>query len=146
MNHRRRYQSTRKARKGAAAVEFALLLPLLCTIVLGMMEIGRGTMVSTIMYNAANNGAQIAATPGASTATVTTRINSVLTANNITAANATISILVNGASADASTAVANDKITVSVSIPASQTSLTSFSTSLLKNTTFTGTLTVMRQN
>jgi Flp pilus assembly protein TadG len=127
-------------------VEFALLLPLLCTIVLGLMEIGRGTMVSTIMYNAATNGAQLAAMPGESTANVTSRINSVLTANNITAANASISIKVNGATADASTAVANDKITVSVSIPASQTSLTNFSNALLRNTTFTGTLTVMRQD
>jgi Flp pilus assembly protein TadG len=146
MNRRRRNQLKQKDRKGAAAVEFALLLPLLCTITLGMMEIGRGTMVSTIMYNAATNGAQVAAVPGATSSTVTTRINSVLTANNINTANATISILVNGVAADASTAVGNDKITVSVSIPASQTSLTSFSTSLLKNTTFTGTLTVMRMN
>jgi Flp pilus assembly protein TadG len=146
MNHRRRHRQNQNARKGAAAVEFALLLPLLCTIVLGLMEIGRGTMVSTIMYNAATNGAQIAAMPGETSANVTTRINSVLTANNITASNATVSILVNGSAADCSTAVLNDKITVSVSIPASQTSLTNFSTSLLTNTTFTGTLTVMRQN
>jgi Flp pilus assembly protein TadG len=146
MSRKCSYRKKQEARKGAAAVEFAILLPLLCTIVLGLMEIGRGTMVSTIMYNAATNGAQLAAMPGETTANVTDRINSVLTANNITASKATISILVNGATADASTAVANDKITVSVSIPASQTSLTNFSTTLLTNTTFTGTLTVMRQN
>ena len=141
---RRRVNPKQTARKGAAAVEFALLLPLLCTITLGMMEIGRGQMVCRIMDSAAQDGAQVAASPGASNATVTSAIDSVLTANNITAGNATITILVNGASADASTAQANDTISVTVSIAASNTSLTSFNMSLLKNATFSGSLTVMR--
>ncbi len=141
---RRRFKTKHTARKGAAAVEFAMLLPLLCTVTLGMMEIGRGQMVCRIMDSAAQDGAQVAASPSSSNATVTSAINSVLTANNITAANATITILVNNAAADVSTANANDKISVMVSIAASNTSLTSFNMSLLTNAIFTSFLTVIR--
>ncbi|MGA2258203.1 MAG: TadE family protein [Thermoguttaceae bacterium] len=132
------------ARQGAVVVELALLSPLLCTLTLGMMEMGRGSMVCTILSTAARNGAQVAALPTSSNATVISRINNVLTANNITAANATITILVNGAVADVSSANANAEITVTVSIPASQTCLTNFSVPLLQNTTFSATLTMIR--
>ncbi len=100
MSPKRRFKKKRSSRGGAAVVEFALLLPLLCTVTLGMMEIGRGAMVSKIVSDAARNGAQVAALPTSSNATVTSRINSVLTASNITAANATITILVNDVVAD----------------------------------------------
>jgi Flp pilus assembly protein TadG len=145
MTPRCRFHRKKNSRRGAAVVEFALLLPLLCTITLGMMEIGRGAMVSKIVSDAARNGAQVAALPTASNATVTSRINSVLTASNIAAANATITILVNGVAADVATASPNDKITVTVSIAASKTNLTNFSVSLYQNVTFSGTLTIMRQ-
>ena len=90
------------------------------------------------------NDAQVAVQPASSNATVTSRINSVLTANNITAANATITIKVNGVVADVSTASPNDKMSVTVSIPASSTSLTNFCVSIFQNATFSSTLTVMR--
>jgi len=133
------------ARPGAAVVELAMLLPLLCTITLGTIEIGRGSMVSTILSTAARNGAQVAAVPTSSNADVISCVNSVLSDNNITAANATIQILVNGAVADVSTANTNDQVTVTVSIAASQTSLTNFSVLLYKDATFSATLTMMRQ-
>jgi len=133
------------ARRGAAVVELALVLPLLCTITLGMMEVGRGSMICTALSTAAQNGAMVAALPPADNNDVTRCINSVLSDNNITAANATIQILVNGVVKDVSTAKANDKITVTVSIAASQTRLTNFSVSLYENATFSATLTVMRQ-
>ena len=121
-----------------------MLLPLLCTLVLGMMEMGRGSMVCTTLSTAAQIGAEVAALPTSNNAAVTSRINSILTANNITAANATITILVNGVAADCSTANANDEITVSVSIPASKTSLTNFSVALYSGTTFSATVTMIR--
>jgi len=133
------------ARKGAAAVEFALLLPLLFTMVLGLMEIGRGAMVSKTLDNAVRNGAQVAAQSNSSNATVISRINSVLTANNITAANATITIKVKDVVADVSTANPNDKISITVSISVSSASLTNFCVSLYQNMTFSSTLTVLRQ-
>ncbi len=145
MNACRRCPVKKKARKGASAVEFALILPLLCAFAMGMMEIGRAAMVCSIMTNASLNGAQVAETSTSSNSTVTSAINSVLAANNITPANATISIQVNGATADCSTANANDKVSVTVSIPASKVNLTSFNMVLLKSATFSGALTVMRQ-
>ena len=132
------------AGRGAAVVELALLLPLLCSMALGILEIGRASMVCTILSTAARNGAQVAALPTSSNATVISRINSVLTASNITAANATITILVNGAVADVSTAQGNNQVTVTVSIPASQTNLTNFNMSLYPNAVFSATLTMIR--
>ncbi|MEI8374370.1 MAG: TadE/TadG family type IV pilus assembly protein [Planctomycetota bacterium] len=128
-------------------MELALLLPLLCTITLGMMEIGRGTMVSRALSTAARNGAQVAVLPTTlSNATVISRINSVLTDNNLSLSTANPpKIFVNGVLADVSTAMTNDKITVTVQINASQTSLTNFSVSLLQNMTYSGTITMMRQ-
>jgi len=142
LGHRRKI-----ARRGAAVVELALLLPLLCTITLGMMEIGRGTMVSRALSTAARNGAQVAVLPTTlSNATVISRINSVLTDNNLSLSTANPpKIFVNGVLADVSTAMTNDKITVTVQINASQTSLTNFSVSLLQNMTYSGTITMMRQ-
>jgi len=103
-------------------------------------------MVSRALSTAARNGAQVAVIPTTmSNATVISRINSVLTDNNLTPANATIRILVKGVLADVSTATTDDKITVTVSIAASQTSLTNFSVSLLQNMTYSGTITMMRQ-
>jgi Flp pilus assembly protein TadG len=145
MKKRRRFNLKKSDRRATAVVELALLLPFLCTLTLGVLEVGRAAIVSTTMFNAAQNGAQVAAMASSSNATVTSTINSILTANNINSANATISILVNGTAADVSTSNPNDEITVTVSIAASQVNLTSFGMSLLKNATFSGTLTVMRQ-
>jgi Flp pilus assembly protein TadG len=43
-------------RKGAAAVEFALVAPLLCIVILGSLEIGRALQVQMALTNAAREG------------------------------------------------------------------------------------------
>jgi Flp pilus assembly protein TadG len=48
-------------RRGAAAVEFAVCLPLLVTILLGILEMGRLMMVEEILVNCARDGARTAA-------------------------------------------------------------------------------------
>ncbi len=55
--------STRSARAkvlryAAAAVEFALCLPLLCLLLLGLWEVGRITEVQNVMWNSAREGAR----------------------------------------------------------------------------------------
>jgi len=48
-------------RLGAAAVEAAIMLPLLLTFLVGLWEVGRMVWVATIMTNAAREGARVAA-------------------------------------------------------------------------------------
>ena len=55
---------SQRVRPGAAAVEFALVAPLLVMLVLGMIEFGRMMMVEQILTNAAREGARKAVLPG----------------------------------------------------------------------------------
>ena len=50
--------SLQTKRKGVAAVEFALVAPLLCMAFLSMIEISRAIQVSQIITNAARDGAR----------------------------------------------------------------------------------------
>jgi Flp pilus assembly protein TadG len=43
-------------RKGVAAVEFALIAPVFCTILLGTIELGRAIQVQTALVNAVREG------------------------------------------------------------------------------------------
>ncbi|ROR73242.1 TadE/TadG family type IV pilus assembly protein [Bogoriella caseilytica] len=47
--------------RGAAAVEFALVLPLLVALVLGIAELGRAYHVQTTLSNAARDGVRVMA-------------------------------------------------------------------------------------
>jgi Flp pilus assembly protein TadG len=48
-------------RRGAAAVEFAVVLPVLFTLMLGTWEVGRIVQVQQVLVNAAREGARLAA-------------------------------------------------------------------------------------
>ena len=52
-------QCHRKRRKGAAVVEFALVLPIVVMLLLGCMEIGRGIMVAHALQEAAHAGCRV---------------------------------------------------------------------------------------
>jgi Flp pilus assembly protein TadG len=111
-----------RRRSGAAAVEFALLAPLVAVIVVGMIETSRGLMVKGILSDAARKGCRTGIQPATTNAAITADVNDILTNNQINSADATITILVNGAQVDASTAQQNDQISVKVSIPADKIS------------------------
>jgi len=82
----------RKAERGAAAVEFALLLPLLMTILLGTIDWGYYFFVQQVVTNAAREGARVgsvtvAGTPGADpAATAKAQAQSYLTNAGLTGA------------------------------------------------------------
>jgi Flp pilus assembly protein TadG len=125
-------------RRGIAAVEFALVMPVLATIVIGVLEINRGLLVKQILDQAARKGCETGCLVLQTNATVTSDINNVLSSNNIDTTAVTITILVNGASKNVSTATLNDKISVSVSVPTSKVSWTSTYQYLTGSTIGTG--------
>jgi hypothetical protein len=55
-------RSPKPRRDGLAAVEFAICLPLLFTILFGLWEVGRMTEVQAVMWNCAREGARDAST------------------------------------------------------------------------------------
>jgi Flp pilus assembly protein TadG len=57
MQFKRRTNETRADRRGAAAVEFAVVLPLLVTVLLGATDFGRFSYSSIAIANAARSGA-----------------------------------------------------------------------------------------
>ena len=72
MKLKHRHRGTSK--RGASAVEFALVAPLLFLFVFGMIEIGRMVMVQQVLTNATREGARLAAMPDATETDVETRV------------------------------------------------------------------------
>ena len=69
--------------EGAQLVEFALVLPLLLLIVLAIAEFGFIFQRYEVVTNAAREGARMAVLPGYTTADVTTRVTSYVTAGRV---------------------------------------------------------------
>src|SRR6516162_9002396 len=58
-----RTQKVKDRQKGAVAVEFAMMLPLLGILLLGVMEVGSIVLDYTVLKNAAREGARFSANP-----------------------------------------------------------------------------------
>jgi Flp pilus assembly protein TadG len=100
-------------RRGAAAVEFALVAPVFFLMVFGMIEFGRAIMVQQVLTNGAREGARVAVldsqTPTASE--VTTIVNTYLQNGGLSGATVTIT------PSEPTTAGYGEPVTVSVSVP-----------------------------
>jgi hypothetical protein len=72
---RRRHAASDSRDRGAVAVEFALLLPVLLLLIFGIIDFGRAINDQITLTQAAREGARLAAL-GYSTAAVTTRAQS----------------------------------------------------------------------
>jgi Flp pilus assembly protein TadG len=108
-------RSVRKRRRGAAAVEFAIVLPVFVILVFGMIEYGRMVMVQQVITNASREGARRAVLDGATTTSVQTAVTSYLTNAKVNGGSASVS-------PNPTTAVAGDPVTVTVTIPFSAVS------------------------
>ncbi len=106
----------RRNRRATAAVEFAVVAPVFLLLVFGMIEYGRMVMVYQVLTNASREGARVAVLDGATTASVTSQVNTYLSNGTITGA--TVTVTPN----PPSTAEYGDPVTVTVSIPFSQVS------------------------
>jgi Flp pilus assembly protein TadG len=74
-----------KERRGVAAVEMALLLPVFLTLVLGVLEATRLGTASQVLTNAARDACRVAVLPGSTSDDVQQRVNDVLSEAGITA-------------------------------------------------------------
>ena len=72
-----------RRRDGAAAVEMAIVLPVLIMIVMGTIESSRMGMVSQLLHQAARDGCRTAVLPGQTRASVEGRIDAVLQGSQI---------------------------------------------------------------
>lgn len=103
-------------RLGTAAVEFAVVSPIMILLTMGMMEMGRVVMVQQILVNASREGARLAILPGTTTSEVVSQVTTEL--GNQTISGATVTTI----PSDLSTAVGGTAVTVQVSIPAANIS------------------------
>lgn len=112
----------RNPRRGIATVEFAVIVPLLVLLMMGMLEVTRAIQVKNYLTDAARSSCRLGIQNGKNSQNVTDNINAILTAHSIDPTQATITILVNGSAADVNTAKKYDKISVSIAIPISRVS------------------------
>lgn len=98
-------------RRGAAAIEFAIVAPLLLLIVFGIIEFGRMIMVQQILTNASREGARRAVIENTTNAEVVDLVDNYL--SNASIAGATVTVQ----PADLSMIGFGDPVTVSIEIP-----------------------------
>ncbi len=109
-------RSYRKKRRGAAAVEFAVVAPIFLLLVFGMIEYGRMVMVQQVITNASREGARVGVLDGSTNMDVTGIVNQYLNSGSISGANITVT------PTNPEDAMFGDPVTVTVDIPFSQVS------------------------
>ncbi len=76
----RRPGMRRRQRRGAAVVEMAVVMPLLITLLFGIMEFGHRFMVYQTLIQAAREGCRVAVLQGSTDADIRARVGSYMTA------------------------------------------------------------------
>ena len=102
-------------RIGAAMVEFAVVSPLMILFTLGMLEIGRMTMVKQLLVNVSREGAREGTLLSSTNTSVKNSVDALLAKSDITGA--TVSV--------ASTSIPSSSgvyVTVSISVPSQNVS------------------------
>lgn len=107
----------RCGRRGVAAVETALLLPLFLMMLLGIFEFGRAFMVEHVLASASRLGVRRAIVEGATESQVTTLVKDFCTDNLGVAADSVTVVVSTSGGGGLSNAEQGDVCTVTVSIP-----------------------------
>jgi Flp pilus assembly protein TadG len=113
---RRPHDRSRRTRRGAAAVEFAIVAPVLFLLILGIIEFGRMVMVQQILTNASREGARRAILEHVTASEVETAVSDYLTNTSVSGATVTV------APGSLSGLAFGDPVTVTVSVPFDQVS------------------------
>jgi Flp pilus assembly protein TadG len=129
------------------AVEFALVVPIILSVMMGSIEFGRAFMVLDLLNNTARQGARTGAVSGRSNSDITTAVDTALTGASLPSRSngTTLTIKVNGNSVDASTAVSNDQISVTVAVTVSSISWMPTKWFLDQTTLLTGAVVMSRE-
>jgi len=115
MNERGRRKSD--SRRGAALVEFAVVVPVFLVFIVGMIEMGRAIMVQQLITNASREGARVAGYESTTqTSTVTSAVSTYLGNVNITGGTTAVS------PDPPSGALDGQQVSVTVSVPYAQVS------------------------
>ena len=109
----------RRHRRGAAVVEFALVLPIFFLMVFGMIEFGRLVMVRQVLTNASREGARIGVLDGATADEVESVVEGYLTSASIPFTAGTIMTVT---PSPPSSAGYGESVTVTVTVPFSDVS------------------------
>jgi Flp pilus assembly protein TadG len=125
-------QRRSRPRRGIAAVELALVAPLILILLVGLLEAGRVVQVTAIVSNAAREGARKASTGANSFTDVQTTVTNYLTnagITNQTGLTVTVYNVTQGNSGphfNPSQAVSLDQLLITVTLPYSNIQLTQF--------------------
>jgi Flp pilus assembly protein TadG len=109
----------RRTRRGVALVEFAIVLPLLILLLIGIWEVGRVIEVQQSVQNAAREGGRQTSTAKRTVSQVTQSVKDYLARAGFVTTNVTVTItnLTNAARSDPTTANQLDKFQVVVTMP-----------------------------
>jgi Flp pilus assembly protein TadG len=113
--------TARPVRVGAHMVEFAVVIPVFFLFIFGLIEIGRGMMVESLVTNAARVGCRTGILPGKTNSDVSATVDSLLAGQGVSGY--TTTVMVNGSTAtNVSAAQTQDTVTVIITVPAANTS------------------------
>ena len=97
--------------RGAAAVEFAVVAPVLFLLIFGMIDVGRALMVQNLLTNAARDGARTASLGGITAADVEAQVTSLLAGSHVPGASVTVT------PNPLTSAAVGDPVNVNVQVP-----------------------------
>jgi Flp pilus assembly protein TadG len=108
----------RRARRGASAVEFAIVAPIFVLFVFGMIEYGRMVMVQQVLTNATREGARLAVLDGATRDEILDAVVDYCSSSRVGIDTSNVTLTPN----DPDTAEFGDPVTVSIGVPFSDVS------------------------
>jgi Flp pilus assembly protein TadG len=107
------------SRSGTAAVQFAFCAPVVIFLVLGMIEVGRGLMVSHELASAARNACRIGVLDSKGYGDITAAVDNSLKPQGITGYTTTVKVNDTVVTPSTFAPNSNDEITVQVTVPVS---------------------------
>jgi Flp pilus assembly protein TadG len=129
----------RKNRGGAAAVGFAVVVPVFFLMVFGMIEFGRMVKVQQVITNGSRDGARIAVLDGTTGAEVEASVKNYLESSQVYGANVSVD------PAEPSSAGYGEPVTVTATIPFGQVSLLPSPMFIDRDTVLTATSVMRRE-